>query len=299
VSHLEQALEKADGNRRPQHGTPRFTSPWIFEAPGTKASEPGVVAPPAAPAALKPARRAPAPVETFEKFSPAIREKLAIGPDASPDIREQFRKVAASLYRLREVGPLKIVLIASAVPGEGKTLTATNLALTLGESYGSRVLLLDADLRRPTVHEVFNIPNASGLREGLGAGEGAVVAPVRISEHLEVLTAGRAAMDPMSALTSDRMRSIVEQAATLFDWVLIDTPPVELLPDAKLLSSMADGAILVVQAGSTKAHLAQRAVEAIGRERIVGVVLNRCSTDRVANAARYYGYYGSEATGAR
>ena len=102
-------------------------------------------------------------------FSPAYRDKLAMGEQSRPEIREQFRKIAAALYRVREQRPIKVVMVVSAVPGEGKTLTAVNLALTLSESYKSKVLLVDADLRRPSVHLVFDLPNTAGLKERLVA----------------------------------------------------------------------------------------------------------------------------------
>jgi len=165
-----------------------------------------------------------------------------------------------------------------------------NLALTLSESYKSRVLLIDADLRRPSVHTVFDLPNTIGQKERLLA-EVDDMKATAITPHLSVLTAGAAAVDPMSALVSDRMRAVLSAGAAAVDWVVLDTPPVELLPDAKLLSSLADVAILVVHAGSTKCELSQRAVDAIGRDRILGVVLNQVR-ESGPNRDNYYAYYG-------
>jgi capsular exopolysaccharide synthesis family protein len=224
----------------------------------------------------------------FHGFNEAYRDKLAIGEGSSPEIREQFRRVAAALYRVREQRPIKVVMVVSAVPGEGKTMTAVNLALTLSESYKSRVLLIDADLRRPSIHRVFNLPNTAGLKERLVAAVDDLQ-PIPVTPHLSVLTAGAAAVDPMSAIVSDRMRAVLAADAALVDWVVLDTPPVELLPDANLLASLADVAILVVHAGSTKCELSQRAVAAIGRDRIVGVVLNQV---RERERTNYYEYYG-------
>jgi capsular exopolysaccharide synthesis family protein len=221
-----------------------------------------------------------------------VREQLVVGADAPPRVREQFRKIAASLFNLRESREIRVVMIVSAVPGEGKTLTATNLALTLSESYRCRVLLVDGDLRRPNLHQIFDIPNKAGLTDALAAGPGVPVPTVSISSHLELLTAGTASIDPMSALTSERLRLVVRQAAGEFDWIVLDTPPAELLPDAKILASLADVAILVVSAASTKYELAQRAIENIGRDRFVGVVLNRLAGTRDTDE---YGYYGPDA----
>ena len=104
---------------------------------------------------------------------------------------------------------------------------------------------------------------------------------------------GAALVDPMSALVSDRMRAVLAADAAGCDWVVLDTPPVELLPDAKLLSAMADVAILVVHAGSTKCQLSQRAVEAIGRDRILGVVLNQVIASD-SERQTYSNYYGGD-----
>jgi capsular exopolysaccharide synthesis family protein len=278
-----------------------FVPAWEFAEPGPRAE--GVSAPaPVAPAVPPGSMAVPAagaghaigPLHVadrspqFHGFNPVYRDKLAMGEGSRPEIREQFRRVAAALYRVREQRPVKVVMIVSAVPGEGKTLTAVNLALTLSESYKSRVLLIDADLRRPSVHRVFDLPNTAGLKERLVA-EVEELLPTPVSPHLSVLTAGVAAVDPMSALVSDRMRAVLSAGAAQADWVVLDTPPVELLPDANLLASLADVAILVVHAGSTKCQLSQRAVDAIGRDRIVGVVLNQV---KESERTDYYQYYG-------
>jgi protein-tyrosine kinase len=184
-------------------------------------------------------------------------------------------------------------MIASAMAGEGKTLTAANLALTLSESFRRRTLLIDADLRRPTVHKVLDIANMSGLNDVLDAPEDCKLTIIETSPRLSVLPAGRPNPDPMSGLTSDRMRSIISEAAAKFEWVVIDTPPIELLPDASLLAEMVDAVVLVIGAGRTPYKSIERAVNAIGRKRIAGIVLNRAVNLR---GAGYYNYYGAAAT---
>ena len=142
-------------------------------------------------------------------------------------------------------------MVTSAMPGEGKTLTATNLALTLAESYKRQVLLIDADLRRPWVHEMFQMPNVSGLNDGLRSDEERKIPLLQVTDHLSILTAGRPDRDPMGVLSSDRMRRVLQEASARFDWVIIDTPPVALLTDAHLLASLVDAVLLVMQAGRT------------------------------------------------
>ena len=139
------------------------------------------------------------------------------------------------------------------------------------------MLLIDADLRRPTLHLWFKMSNASGLSEGLRATSDARLAVMPVSEYLSVLPAGPPDSDPMSLLTSDRLPRVIAEAREAFDWVIIDTPPIGLLPDANLLAAVVDAAVLVIHAGSTPLSLIQRAVDSLGRDRIVGVVLNRAT----------------------
>jgi capsular exopolysaccharide synthesis family protein len=177
--------------------------------------------------------------------------------------------------------------VTSAAVGEGKTLTSSNLALTLSESYQKRVLLVDADFRRPSVHAVFGVPSHNGLADGLMS-DNQRVQVCQFSERLSVLPGGQPSSDPIAALTSERMRQLVDEARENFDWVILDTPPVTLLTDASLVASITDAAVIVVKAGSTSCELVERAVQAVGRERIFGVVLNRASEN--AQTSEYYDY---------
>src|SRR5690606_32348227 len=177
----------------------------------------------------------------------------------------------------------------SAVPSEGKTLTATNLALTLSESYKRRVLLIDADLRRPWVHELFRLPNLTGLNDGVRSDVDRKVPLIRVTDYLSVLTAGRPDPDPMIVQTCERLRRILKDAAVAFDWVIVDTPPVAVLSDAHLLARLVDTVVMVVKAGSTQHPDMIRAIEAVGRDRSLGVVLN-CADEGRRIAYNTYGY---------
>lgn len=217
--------------------------------------------------------------------------KLVADETMPPGCREQYRRLAAVLHHSQAVNGMKVVMVASAVAGEGKTLTATNLALTFSESYQRRVLLIDGDLRRPSVHVVFGIESVPGLSEGLAAVEPRKLPLHQVSERLTILPAGKPTSDPMSALISLRVKKIIDEARQAFDWVIIDTPPVGLMTDANLVATMTDGAILVVKADSTPYGMAQRAIDAIGRDRILGAVLNRATPNTVNGHHYYYDYY--------
>lgn len=224
--------------------------------------------------------------------SPEVASKVVVGSEIPPMSVEQYRRLAAYLHHAQAERGLKVVMIASALPGEGKTLTASNLALTLSESYQRRVLLVDADLRRPSIHQIFNLPNMSGLTDGLRAIEPRKLTVVEVSPQLSVLPAGRPDPDPMSVLTSERMQQVLDEARDRFDWVIVDTPPVGLLPDAHLLAAMVDGTILVIRAGATPARPITQATHVIGRDRVLGVVLNRVEESSLTHGGYYYNYYG-------
>jgi protein-tyrosine kinase len=218
-------------------------------------------------------------------------ERLILNPDMPQAVTEQYRKAAASLHQLQLDRGIKIVMIASAVAGEGKTITASNIALTLSESFKRRVLLIDADLRRPSIHGAFGTPNVTGLSDALLADRPEKLTIHEVSTHLSVLAGGRPNPDPMSSLSSERMRTIVNEAAAMFDWVVIDTPPVGLLADAKLLVEMVQAVVLVIGAGQTPFRAIERAVAAIDRKKIAGVILNRVIDQ--PSGYHDYDYYSS------
>jgi capsular exopolysaccharide synthesis family protein len=227
----------------------------------------------------------------LDRMDPALREKVVVDRNMEPASREQYRRLAATLYHLQADTNLKVLMIASAGPGEGKTLTAVNLSLTLSESYRRSVLLIDADLRRPSLHKAFQVDGSPGLMEGMVAGDDWKIPLHQITPRLRLLTGGKPSTDPMFGLTSARMRTLIEEARETFAWVIVDTPPVGLLTDANLLATMVDGAVLVVKAGETSYDQVRRAIDALGPGKLLGVVLNRAterSTRYGYDYARYY-----------
>jgi capsular exopolysaccharide synthesis family protein len=274
----------------------RKRPPTLVDADTFVATE-SVTAEPAAEAKIGDAPQPPTSGNAiFDRIDARLAEKVVADDKMSPISREQYRRIAGVLLDAQGNTGLRIVMVASAVPGEGKTLTAANLALTLSESYRRRVLLIDADLRKPAVHEVFRLNAATGLIEGLEGGQHGKLVVRQVSPNLAVLPAGRPTTDPMAALTSMRMRQLLDEAKEAFDWVIIDTPPLMLLPDAHLLSSLVDGAVLVVKARSTPHNAVKRTAEIIGRERILGVVLNQAEAKDQSTYGRH-AHYGRYYTG--
>jgi capsular exopolysaccharide synthesis family protein len=222
-------------------------------------------------------------------FAPWLQGKLVVSRDLNPISSEQYRRLGATLHGLQRERGVKTLMVSSAVSQEGKTLTVTNLALTLSDSYNRRVLLIDADLRRPAVHEAFGLSNATGLADVIR--DGAEHLPlIEVSPHLVVLTAGRInTVAPMAELTSDRLPALIKQVSSHFDWVLLDTPPTGVLPDARLVARVADAILFVIGAGVAPYDLVQRAIAELG-DRVIGTVLNRVD-ERSLIGSDYYRAY--------
>jgi capsular exopolysaccharide synthesis family protein len=224
-----------------------------------------------------------------DRLKEEYKDKVIVGANVDRALVEQYRQLAALLHRVQARDNVHTVMIASAVAGEGKTLTASNLALTLSQSYQRRVLLIDADLRSPSIHRVFQLPNTNGLGTVVKAARGGALPIHWLSPTLAVLTGGQPDSDPMSSLVSRAIKTLLTEASEQFDWVVVDTPPVALMSDAKLLGSMVDATLFVVSANSTPYPLVKRATEALGTS-VLGVVLNRVAKAEVAGGSAHYGY---------
>jgi capsular exopolysaccharide synthesis family protein len=212
-----------------------------------------------------------------------------LSSDDETGVTEQFRRLAAALLHGQREGRLKVVMVTSAVPGEGKTLTTLNTALVLAQSYRRRVLLIDADLRRPRLSEAAGLTVTEGLAEALKSPEERKVPVTQLTDYLSLLPAGRPDPEPLSGLTSARMQQLLNEAAERFDWVIVDTPPVAAAADAGLLGAMVDATVLVVKAGETPHPAVRHAIDTIGHDRIFGVVLNGVAMDQQGE----YGAYGA------
>ena len=222
------------------------------------------------------------------RFSSKAREKLAAGPTADPGLTEQFRRLAATLHHARQANGLNCVMVTSARPGDGKTLTAVNLAIVLADSYRYNVLLVDADLRRPSIQSIVELGEGVGLSEVLRAKTEQKLALVRLSERLTLLPAGQATANSIEALTSPRMAQIMAEWTSRYDWVILAAPPVGRTTDARLLTGMVGGTLFVIHAGRTQCDDVQRAIDSLGREHLLGVVLNGVESDP---ADDYYGVH--------
>ena len=229
-------------------------------------------------------------------FDPGATERLVVSANAGPLLVEQFRSLAAVLHRAQVERRIRSLIVTSASPGDGKSYVSVNLALTLSDSYRRRVLLIDADLRRPSLHQLFRMRNSKGLGDALTAVTDEKLATMEFSETLTLLPAGRPDANPLSGLSSGRMKRIIDDAASRFDWVIVDSPPVGVLADAHLVAETVDAAILVVRAGATRYEDLEASAESLGRDRILGVVLNAVEPNEIRGQGYYNHYYGQESS---
>jgi len=215
-------------------------------------------------------------------------DRPVVSPTGSGDFGESIRSLRTSVAFSSDADVSSVVLVTSAQPLEGKTTTACNLAMAMAYG-GARVLLVDADLRRPSVHKAFGLENRLGLSDVLSGAAPLASAAYRLSapDNLWVMPAGAPPHNPSELLGSKRMESLIEQMRSgPFEWVIIDTPPVLAVTDASILARQATGVAFVLGSGMTRRRLAERAIEtlAIGGPRILGAVLNRV----VASRETYY-----------
>lgn len=231
---------------------------------------------------------------------PALNPKTCKGRDpllnagVPPNFAEAFRAMRTNvLFSAADEGPRSLV-ITSTGPGEGKSIVAANLAIGFAQA-GQRVILIDADMRRPRVHDIFGQKQEPGLSNFL-VGHAVASSAIRKSAvpGLWLLTAGRIPPNPAELLGSQRFRKFIELLGQYFDSIIIDSPPIMAVTDAALAASAATGIVFVVGAEMTSRHAARTAIEQLenGRPHFVGAVLNRVELER--NAYYYSGYYRRE-----
>jgi protein-tyrosine kinase len=200
---------------------------------------------------------------------------------------EEFRTLRSRLYHAREKMPLKKVLITSAMPKEGKSFTASNLAQVLARQHGRRVMLIDADLRNPGLHSLLGTTASPGLADYLqGTSDEFSIIRRGPIENLFFVPSGHEISDPAELVASERLRFLLQRMETLFDWIIVDSPPVLPVSDASVLAKVCDGVLMVVRSNTTPADVAQRARQEFPEEALLGVVLN--GTKPEAPYARYY-----------
>ena len=214
--------------------------------------------------------------------------------DPLTQVGDQYRLLRTKLAQMQKEKGIRTLLVTSSMPKEGKTFTACCLAGIFAQEPGKRVLLIDADLRKPRTGPSLGINEVeppAGLSQVL-RGEKRVEDVLLSSSKMEffLLPAGPVPEDPADVLSSPNLERTIKKMAKLFHWIVVDSPPILELADAPLLAALCDATLLVVRAGKTPAKIALESVQKIGKERICGIVINRSKGVR-SSKYYYYSYY--------
>lgn len=214
-------------------------------------------------------------------------------------VEKEPKSIAAESYRTLRTNiqyssfdkEYKVIMVTSSEPGEGKSTTAGNLALCLAQGE-KKVILVDCDLRKPSLHKKFKISNIVGLSDVMIGKEELVTAMHRYNNNLVILTSGKIPPNPSEMLSSKAMTTLLDTLKQNFDYIILDTPPVQAVTDSQILATKADGTILVVRAERTKKDSVQSAINLLKKVNadIIGTVLNGLDNSR----NKYYYYYGEK-----
>ncbi|MFY2157803.1 CpsD/CapB family tyrosine-protein kinase [Cytobacillus firmus] len=219
------------------------------------------------------------------------KRSLITHSDSRSPISEQYRTIRTNIQYSAVDEDLRTIMVTSAGPGEGKSTTAANLAVVFAQQ-GKRVLLIDADLRKPTMHYTFHQNNHKGLTNILTKQANLKDASVETDiENLSILTSGPIPPNPAEILGSQSMDGMIEEALGEYDLVIFDTPPVLAVTDAQILANKCDGAILVVKSENTEVEASLKSKELLlnAKGKLLGVVLNQ---KKVKDNQYYYCYGG-------
>lgn len=229
--------------------------------------------------------------DIFRQFQPleislAPQSRLVCLSDQESPAAEAFRLLGVRLRNLRRDRPLKKVLITSTVPQEGKSMSAANLACTLALTTQQKVLLMEGDLRRPSLSEKFGLSRNPGLCECL-KGDRALTSCIYHLEgaNLWILPAGNTQSNALELLQSGQLSGIMDHLADWFDWIIIDSPPVLPLGDTSVWARLADGILIVTRQGTTEKRHLRRGLEALEPKKLIGALLNS------SQSSSDYNYY--------
>ena len=219
-------------------------------------------------------------------LSPASRVVCITNPESPAS--EAFRLLAVRLRNVRRDRTLKKVLVTSSMPQEGKSMVSANLACALAIASKEKILLVEGDVRRPSLSKTFSMPGDSGLCQCLREGASPASGIFRLDgAGIWLLPAGSSLSNPIALLQSKKLAAMLEKLATWFDWIVIDTPPVLPLADTSIWARLADGVLLVTRRGTTEKGQLKRGLEALEPQKLIGTLVN--SSSAIAGSDYYYG----------
>jgi protein-tyrosine kinase len=300
MSRIHEALKKA-AEERAANAQPELP----IEELGPGEASPAV--PPGAPAEIgmaAPERRTAvateAPFESLLANSPRRHwepdAKFLLFSNGNTHARgaEEFRRLRSNLYHIRNKEEVRTILVTSAMPAEGKSFVTANLAQAFARQHERSALMIDADLRLPSLHQAFGTPASPGLTEYL-RGEANVASILQRGpvDNLYLIPAGGTVSNPLELIGNGKLQQLLQELAPLFDWVVLDSAPILPVSDTGLVAELCDGVLLVVRAKSTAFDLVQKAKKELGERRLLGVVLNTVEPREAYGAYYYSGYYGT------
>jgi len=228
-----------------------------------------------------------------------LPEALLVNPTKPREApAEEFRTLRTRLNHLQSLQPLHTLVVTSASPAEGKSFTATNLAITQSQLADKRVLLADFDFRRPAVDKTFQIDCSPGITDFLQGKARISDILRRIADtQLYLMTAGESVMNPLELLNLKECKALIQALRDHFDWVILDSPPLLFAADGNLLATMCDGTILVVRIGSTTFDSVTRALQSLCENNVLGTVVNGARRGELYSKYTYYHdyYYAPDA----
>ena len=311
MSKIYEALQRAEQERATQEGHLPPAKPHLADQTvdglsierSEEVNVAGVRSPPASSPEASAFQAVPNPSQTpvaFQVWQPDL-ERLPAVLSRGGKI-EQFRSLRSKLTGLRHTQQLKSIYVGSGHAGEGKSFVASNLAVTLARHKAARVLLIDGDLRRGTIHKILGCANEVGLAEYLNgkaslfesfqrgrAPEGSEPLPAGLS-NLTFCSCGHAGDRAAELTSSSRFPELIREVSNDYDWIIVDSSPVNIVSDGINLARACDSALLVVRGGETKFETAQRALRELKSSRLLGVVLN--AVTEFAPNEGHYGYQG-------
>jgi len=222
-------------------------------------------------------------------FEPAMESHLLDLNNSHETPAEEFRTLRTRLNHLQTLQPLHTLVMTSPSPAEGKTFSAVNLALAQSHLAETAVLLSDFDLRRPIIHNLFQLERAPGLTDYL-TGQCTFPQALRRIDgmNLYVMPAGSPVKNPLELLNMRQVKALFEELPRAFNWAIFDTPPLLFSADANLLSTLADGTVLVVKIGSTTFDNVTRAMQSLCENNVLGIVANGARASELYSKYTYY-----------
>jgi receptor protein-tyrosine kinase len=234
-------------------------------------------------------------IETIP-YTPSPEASLidASRPTEAP--AEEFRSLRTRLNHLQTLQPIHSIVVTSASPAEGKSFTAANLALAQSHLEGNLTLLCDFDFRRPVVHNLFQVPRSPGATDFF-QGKAELHQVIRHVEgtNLYIMPAGEAVLNPLELINLAEVKTMIDRLPTVFNWVILDSPPLLFAADANLLSTLAHGLLMVVRLGTTTIDSVTRAIGSLCQNNILGIVVNGAQKSELYSKYSYYhSYYYSK-----